>query len=417
MRVNKKGFTLVELILVMAVFMVVLIITSSSFKTVLDQSTKLFRSEESNIEGMIGLEMLRHDVQQTGFGLFTEPPPLDFAEATVSPAQAYNDSGGSPPYNVPRPLVAGNDLSASGIGDITDDDSNAYNVLDGTDYLVIKATTVGTSQTSQKWSYIIPIAGGAAPYTWPSNAENFTSSQERFAVLRRSFSNPPRTTIEKNSSDNTLWFKINTPAFDVYTSQGRSIITAYGFTNNITNESLVRFPFNRTDYFVARPKSATSMPPVCAPNTGMLYKATVKHADGKLSYMPILDCVADMQVVLGWDMDGNGAIDMYSNADGTVCSGGVACAATVAAALSTVNNNSAATQPNVRNNLKIAKVYLLAQSGRRDPGYSSPSPIVVGDTGETALTRSYDLAANNLLNYRWKLYRIVVRPKNLPANQ
>ncbi len=57
------------------------------------------------------------------------------------------------------------------------------------------------------------------------------------------------------------------------------------------------------------------------PDTGILYKTTVNHADGKLTYIPVLDCVLDMQVVLGWDLNGDGLIDTWSNADGSVVSG------------------------------------------------------------------------------------------------
>ena len=70
---NCKGFTLIELIVVMAVFVVVIAISGDAFKTVLQQASKLFRSEESNIEGIVGLEVFRHDLQQAGYGLYTEP--------------------------------------------------------------------------------------------------------------------------------------------------------------------------------------------------------------------------------------------------------------------------------------------------------------------------------------------------------
>jgi hypothetical protein len=88
------------------------------------------------------------------------------------------------------------------------------------------------------------------------------------------------------------------------------------------------------------------------------------------------------------------------------------------------NNNSITTTPNIRNNLKMIKIYIIAQNGKKDTGYTSASPLVVGDTNsngsptEASITRPAGLAlAADQLNYRWKLYRIVVRPKNLLANQ
>ncbi|MBI2353483.1 MAG: PilW family protein [Deltaproteobacteria bacterium] len=417
-RIGNRGFTLIEMIVSMALFIGIVLVTSSAFNTILSQSSSVQRREESNIEGVVGLEMLRHDLQQAGVGLFTAPPPISYSEASVQPASTYNDATN----HVPRPIVAGNDLVTATVGDISDDGSVVYNVLNLTDYLSIKATTVGTSNTSQKWTYIVPVAGGAAPYTWTSNAENFTDSKERFVVLRRGFSNPPTTTIERNTSDDTLWFKINSPAFDVYTSQANAIYTAYGFYkfSGTADENKVRFPFNRADYFVAKPKDAAKVPPMCAPNTGVLYKTTVKHADGKLTYMPILDCVADMQVVLGWDMDNNGSVDTWSNADGSTVSG----SGDVATAILQASNDDI-TISNIRNRLKVVKVYIIAQNGKKDSGYTSDYEITIGDDGEKSLIHNtgsnatkaaYALAAN-MRNYRWKEYRIIVRPKNLLTNQ
>jgi hypothetical protein len=71
----------------------------------------------------------------------------------------------------------------------------------------------------------------------------------------------------------------------------------------------------------------------------------------------------------------------------------------------------------IRNKLKYIKVYIMAQEGRKDTSYTNNATIVVGDIG--SLTKSYDvsaLAAKGWLNYRWKIYRIIVRPKNLVSN-
>lgn len=417
---SNRGFTLVELLVAMGVFIVVIMIAGQSFNAILSQAGKVFRSEESNFEGVIGLEMFRHDLQQAGLGLFTEPPPVGYTylEADVAPAVAYNDAAS----HVPRPLVFGNNLDAGAIGQVAGDDTRTYNVVNGTDYLVIKATTVGNDKASQKWTYLKKEGTTISLHTWPSNAENFetANTQERLVLLKRTFSNPPRTTIEPNTADNTLWFKRNSPAFDNYTSQGDGIFTVYGFYKfpGTQDENKVRFPFNRADYFVARP---ATMPGMCAPNTGVLYKATVNHADGKLKYNPILDCVADMQVVLGWDLDLDGNVETWSNADGSVTS---PASTAVATALSQAANDATSTAtPNIRNSLKVVKIYLIVQNGGRDLSYTSPTTIPIGDVGEMSLIRPGDgptavyTLANTMLNYRWKEYRLVVRPKNLTSNQ
>ena len=124
-----------------------------------------------------------------------------------------------------------------------------------------------------------------------------------------------------------------------------------------------------------------------------------------------------MQVVLGWDLDSDGLIDTWSNADGTAFIG-AGPLADVQSALGAANNNSLTALPNIRNNLKIVKVYIVAQNGKKDTGYTSTSPMPVSDTGEASITRAAGLTlAANQLNYRWKLYRLVVKPKNLLSNQ
>jgi hypothetical protein len=257
--------------------------------------------------------------------------------------------------------------------------------------------------------------------TWPSKAENFENT-EYFVLLRRQFSSPPRLILEKNTSDASLWFRANSPAFNSYSTQGNSVFTMYG----IDSDSF-RMPFNRTDYFVAKPADATKVPVVCAPNTGILYKTTVNQNDdasgGKLKYMPILDCVAEMQVVLGWDMDNNGSVDTWSNAAGSTASG-VGSAADVASVISQTNNDDV-TAANIRNRLKVIKVYIIAQNGKKDLGYTSNPEITIGDDGEKSLihdtgsnaTKAAYALSTDMRNYRWKEYRVIVRPKNLQTNQ
>ncbi|MPN31827.1 hypothetical protein SDC9_179302 [bioreactor metagenome] len=70
----------------------------------------------------------------------------------------------------------------------------------------------------------------------------------------------------------------------------------------------------------------------------------------------------------------------------------------------------------LRTSLKLIKVYLLAQSGRRDAGYQSPASFAVGDASIDAISKTYTLTAE-MQKYRWKVYRVIVRPKNLESNQ
>ena len=132
-----------------------------------------------------------------------------------------------------------------------------------------------------------------------------------------------------------------------------------------------------------------------------------------MTYIPILDCVADMQIVLGWNMSGDikAGIDTYSNADGS----------TVTTQISGITSTEIqATMHDadlLRERLKIIKVYILAVEGRKDKDYLSGDTILVGDSSESSLTKIYDLKAAGINNYRWRVYRVIARPKNLFSNQ
>ena len=410
---SQSGFTLVEVIVTMAVFIFVIFISSDAFRVILLQSTRLMKSEESNIEGMIGLEQLRHDIQQGGFGLphqFPASPPV-YNEAAGTPAITFNGTPGSVSTSaVPAAFSSGNALTGISGG------GSAGNIVNGSDYLAIRGSTVGRSATSQRWTYVRYSSSNIRPNTWPAATENIDSSAW-VIVLRRTFANGSyRNELVTDSSQSTtsnLYFSPNyDPTGFAATNFNPSVPNDVYFVYGIDFDN-IRMPFNRTDYFVSRPTTAGSMPALCAPNTGILYKTLVRHSNGALTYIPLVDCVADMQVVYGWDLfngssaGSDGLIDTYSNADGSAVSGS-ATIADVQAALADAEL--------LRDSLKLIKVYLLVQNGGKDTTYTSPSTFELFDDGQSTLGRIYSLSAD-MLNYRWKVYRIVVRPKNLQSNQ
>ena len=66
---REEGFTLVELMITMVVFVLVIAAASSIFSSLLNQFKQQSKIIESNIEGVVGLDMMRVDVQQAGFGI------------------------------------------------------------------------------------------------------------------------------------------------------------------------------------------------------------------------------------------------------------------------------------------------------------------------------------------------------------
>ncbi len=383
---KEDGFTLVEMIVVTAIFIVVIIITSIAFNTVLTQTKKVSKSEESNIEGVIGLEMFRHDLEQAGFGLFNEidnPPPV-YAEAVGVPALT-NDS----PSGIPRAFVA--------INNVTGDPG----ILDNTDYLAIKATTVSRELVSQKWTY---INGVGSSKVWGVNDFDSTYTKSEFVVAMR-----------QNYKNNELHRKLiyNLSDTDSFSVRYRNTAVTYSDPFGPPSDAVQYYyygidssnpiaPFNRTDYFVKR---TSTTPTNCAPGAGVLYKSTMSQVDGSMTDIPVLDCVADMQVVFGWNTNepAGPASDIYTNADMTSVSTPIAWTPSLDDPLV------------IGKHLKLIKIYLLVQDGGKDMKYiNTETQMPVGVVGEAnALADTRDLTGPNYQNYRWKLYRIVVKPKNL----
>lgn len=408
MKANSKGFTLIELIVAMAIFLIVIGLITQSFSAILKQASFLFKTENSNTEGVVGFEMLRRDMNQTGFGLATEVSPVLYTgeAAAGSISASLND----PLTGPPRPLAA-LELSPAGCQQGSTNgspDGQPYTLVKCSDYLALKATSLGTDPAAQRWTYL----NGVTPVTVQPAADN-PITNDSVVVLNSNMSATVNSSTLQPTSTNNFYYNFGAGAFTNLAGNSASITNVYG-----VGTGALRMPFNRVDYFVAQPADTTQMAASCAPGTGVLYKAQVNQADGTLTYFPLLDCVASMQVVFGWSTGVNGLIDTWSNADGSVAQGSNPAA--IPQALSSAGNNSASNgQINIRNNLKQIQIYILAQNGAKDPNYTSPSTILVGDSTNYGpiLTFSYDINYAGWQNYRWKLYRIFVNPKNLVVNQ
>lgn len=410
---REAGFTMVELMVTMVVFVLVIAAASSIFTGLLTQFKQQSKMAETNIEGIIGLEILRHDIEHAGYGLPWDVvekdnktgDPVDanangnrwddlsnYLEAIsdtgrpVDPA-TFNDGGPASslpvPANVrraPRAILGGNNLGV-----------NFSATSGGSDYLVIKAVNVAINIVAQKWTHLMKGALGEVKTVWTPDCENVNKY-------------PGCTT------DNTVRVAVISPGdeatggrflvvSDYDTDNDNDLFTQYRYTSyfapsdsletrviyGVDPDTDLRMPFNRADYYTRRP--TTTMPSRCAKNTGVLYKATLNHGDGKYTELPLLDCVADMQVVYRRDTDADGTID------------------------NTTDDISALTAQQIRDEVKEIRVYILAHEGQKDPNYThSPTVIYVGDP-DIGSGRNFDIGTN--VNYRWKLYWLVVRPGNL----
>jgi hypothetical protein len=156
----------------------------------------------------------------------------------------------------------------------------------------------------------------------------------------------------------------------------------------------LRMPFNRADYFITTVDSdGTNITPQrCAPNTGALVKAVLRHNDGGFDFMPLLDCVADMQVI-------------YQLDTGTI---------------SYTDDISALTTQQIRDQVREVRVYIIAHEGQRDVNYTYPNSTITIPTDPSdpgaGLGSTFNLSTSigtGWQNYRWKVYTIVVNSNNL----
>lgn len=370
---REAGFSLIELLIVLVLIGFVLAAVSNSFVGLLRNFKQQSKIAETNIEGIIGLEMLRRDMESAGYGLpWVLPSGMAYNEATNATAAFYNDYP-----NAPRAVQCGDNSVPGSLG-----------IVIGSDYLVLKATNLATNDASAKWTYLLT---DGTTTTWnTSGKENFTpAGTERVIVLS------PGTNI--NNSRTLIPNGVN-----YYTTKGTTAAFAdpgetriiYGVDDAGANP--LRRPFNRADYYVTT--TGATKPGRCAQGTGTLVKAVLDQNDDLFSTgntFPLLDCVADMQVVT----------ILATAGTGTTQSNGLA-APYAASALT------------VRDQLKQIQVYILAHEGQRDTSYNHIYPGNLYHVGPgvvgSAFGRDFDLSTiTNYQNYRWKLYTLIVRPNNL----
>lgn len=382
---GRQGYTLVELIVVMLIFAVVMTLISSSFANIVRSTGQLGKKTETEIGGLIGLEFMRRDLELAGFGLpYTLPVGLNYVEAPEDlqlvqgfPGAKPSNFNDCPGLSAPPAYRVGNDVG-----------------FNGSDYLVIKGTATGSNPVSRSWCFL-----NYSAVTRPSRVEPELKigTKARAIVLRTgtSASGVPVRDLVTSGGDFTLFLNKVDPNFAPRERTDSHL--AYAVAKDDKDGDLA-FPFNRSDYYISRRADVSSL---CNPGTGTLYKTTIEQQGGYTKY-PILDCAADMQVVLYIDSNLDGKIDYHPDPDDGVF-----------------------TADYLRGHLKEVRVYILAQQGKQDASYRYPlqadgNAILVGDpdlpdhVGHVWTPQAMSAAFGpEWRSYRWKLYTIVVQPKNL----
>ncbi len=392
---NERGFSLVELLVTMVIFVLFMTAASTVFTNLLTQFKQQSRLAETNIEGIIGLELLRQDIDGAGYGLpWNVEIDGDSDGNDWEQLSDYNESASNPfslndaSANPPRAILSKNDATFSG--------SNS--IFDGTDYLVVKSVTVARNGTSEKWTTLSSVS----PYVrkWTTSGETDPVSENlqpndrvivispagRFGALKE--------LVVNGTVFYTTFSNVTSTPWRPEASSVDETDIVYGLDPSRN----LRMPFNRADYFISKYQGSNDIVPKrCAPNTGVLLKAIVKQSDGTFEYQPLLDCVADMQVVFGLDTNADGAFDP---------TGGDSYSEDI----------TTLTASNIRDQLKQVRVYILAHEGQKDNTFIYPSSTVdLG--GDVGLGRVFNLASKigdpEYKKYKWKVYTIVTTPNNL----
>jgi len=370
---RNDGFTMIELLVAVVVFLMAMVAASNIFTSLVGQFKQQSKITETNVEGIVGLEMLRQDMQNAGFGLPWELGVVTYDEADgvatgTNPASFNDDSPDVPP----RGFVVGDNLGTN---------------LNGSDYLVIKATNVAMSSASQKWSYgeYDEATAQFVIHNWAATDDELENNSS-VIVLSSNVDSDLRTLKGLSNTYDSGGKTLDDTS--QYPAEQYDYVFVYGAD---PDTSPLRMPFNRADYYI----STTDTPQRCAAGTGVLVKSVIEqNGGGRGGGLPVVDCVADFQVIFGLDNDENGSLDGFSS------------------------SLAGLTAEQIRNRVREVRAYVLAHEGQMDRTYKYPNNIVSVIDPDTGIVGQFDLSSlgADYIYYRWKVYQIIVNPRNLSGS-
>jgi type IV pilus assembly protein PilW len=152
----------------------------------------------------------------------------------------------------------------------------------------------------------------------------------------------------------------------------------FSYDGNVTNGCSDQF-CNKISYYL---KESTAIPNYCLTNSTL-----IRQSNGRKT--PLVYCVYGFTVRFDW---GNGTVEENK-------------------AMLLTNSTTSASE--IRENLKLVRVYLLTQEGGYDPNYLSPENFTVEVDGKSV---SFSLPGNpnsKLRHCRWKVITLSVKPMDL----
>jgi prepilin-type N-terminal cleavage/methylation domain-containing protein len=291
-RVDSRGFTLIELLVTVVLFVLTIFAAANIFTGAIYQFKQQSKIVENQIEGMIGLEILRQDLEHAGFGLPWNLGGATYNEATDSPQEAkteyidrnFNDG---PPNNCTHgdeaalgshPPAGVRSNNGDNLKGVDCSDSGLPSVEIDADVLVIKAMNIARNAASQRWTRLKVDNDDERS---DLSGDAFVSSDRVFVMSPGSVVANSKRLIVPAGNNATGWYATysdvtaNTPDNPYLPLSRADIRLIYGIKPADSPATEPRMPFNRADYYVRVPSGA-AFPSRCAAGTGILYKGQMR---------------------------------------------------------------------------------------------------------------------------------------------
>lgn len=347
------GFTLVEILIALAVFGIILTGFFSAYLSQLKHTTYETRGAESEIELGIAKGVLQRDLELAGYGLADDY--IAVTSKTFAPLAAWGNDGGT----------------------------------DNPDDLILAGTALSLkNRATQEWTYMSD--SGPDFHVWDDVRQDVVPD-DRVILMEPSsktlLAEGGEWLFQYNGSDAAPTAVTGGAAFSK-DSVGTLAYALYGAPSGGDEATQ---PYWTVRYYIGSGET----PLGCADKSNSLLRAETDQFDTPKPDHgdPLLACVLDMEIAFGLDTDGDGAIDTWD--DGAKTSKDYA-------------------EETLRKRLKEVKLYLLVQSGSRDKDYTFPlASIPVGETLEgTTVGRSVTLTAEQR-HYRWRMVTLTKTLRNL----
>ena len=365
-----NGFTLLEVLIVMGILGVIMLMTSFMIVDMMNGVKEQGKVVASQLESALGLEMMKNDIENAGFGLadsFPSGAAMTYGEATGSVPSTFNDTGGK----IPRALVLYHN-----VGDLG---GASPDYMTNSDYLVIKSPAVGINSAAGKWTYI----SGTAVKVWGSANLDMVDGNGMI-IIKPAVEKGGKSTLLLNAGAFAVSYTLDPLAAAFQTKDATTSYVAYG----VDEASALRMPYNRADYYVGdlNVEANSARNQACAPGTGALIKSTVdQDGAGTMTKWRLVDCVAGMKILFRVDTNSDGIPD------------------------TTTNSISTYSAYQIKESVKEVQVSVLAHEGTMDKkyNYSGDNPVSLGNDTVDLSTFGTDWT-----HYRWKIYRLSIKPKS-----